>query len=69
MTSLRSFHIIFMLIAIIITDMFGAWAVHEHAQTKDTITLVLGVLSFLLGFGVIGYAIWFVKKLDRAHIE
>ena len=69
MFSLRMFHVIFMLVAIIITDLFGAWAVHQHTQTHEPMTLVLGVLSFLIGFGVIGYAIWFIKKLDRAHVQ
>jgi hypothetical protein len=30
---------------------------------------VLGVLSFLLGFGMIGYLIWLLRKLDSARIR
>jgi len=69
MQSLRTFHVVFILAAIIIADMFGAWAVWKHTQTHETALLVWGVVSFLIGFGMIGYAIWLVRKLDRAKIE
>ena len=49
--------------------MFGGWAVYQHNRTGDLLTLSVGVLSFLIGFAVIFYAIWLVRKLDKAHVE
>jgi|GEM_PF-2493517 len=69
MQSLKTVHFIFILAVIIITDMFGAWAVYEHSQTKDTATLIWGIISFLIGFGTIVYAIFVVRKFDKAKLE
>ena len=69
MFSLRTFHLVFILIAIVMADMFGAWAVWDHSRTHDPVTLLWGVLSFMAGFALIGYAIWVVRKFDRAKIE
>ena len=67
--SLRTFHFVFILIAIGAADMFGAWAVWSYSQTHDGPTLIAEVLSFLVGFGMIGYAIRVVRKLEKAKIE
>jgi len=67
--SLRTFHFVFILIAMAAADMFGAWAVWSYSQTGDGPTLIAGILSFLVGFALIGYAIWVVRKLDKAKIE
>ncbi len=67
--SLRTVHLVFILIVFIMADMFGAWGIHEYSTTGDKIPLVMGVLSFAFGFGLAGYAIWQVRKLDRAHVD
>ncbi len=67
--SLRMFHLVFVLIAIVVTDMFGGWAVWEHAHTHETATLVVGMISFAIGFRLIGYGLWVVKKLNQARIQ
>lgn len=69
MGSLRTFHLAFVLIVFVVADLFGAWAVHEFSTTGHQMTLVLGVLSFLLGFAMIGYLIWLLRKLEAARIE
>lgn len=69
MLSLRTFHLVFVLIAIVAADMFGAWSIAEYMQTRDAFTLAWGILCFAVGFGLIGYGIWVVRKLDKAHIE
>lgn len=69
MGSLRSFHLLFILIAIILADVFGAWAIAEQTHTHDLLTLVVGWASFALSFALIGYALWVVRKMDRGHIE
>ena len=69
MWSLRTFHLVFILIALVLTDMFGAWAIHEHSRTHETGTLVWGILSFAIGFGLIAYALLAVRKFDRSKLD
>ncbi len=68
MMSLRSFHLTFILLAIVGADLFGAWAVWYYVQQKDAMILTLGIVSLLGGLGLIVYAIKLVRQLDRAHI-
>ena len=69
MGSLRTFHLLFILISLVLTDMFGAWAVHEHSRTHETVTLLWGLLSFAVGFGLIGYTLLAVRKFDRSKLD
>ena len=64
--SLRTFHLLFILAAVVLCDMFGAWGVY-HAGAGSA-NLAMGIVSFLAGFGLIGYGIWFVRKLDGAAV-
>lgn len=66
---LRLFHLVFVLPAIIVSVLFGAWAVWEHAHTHDPTTLGVGVFSFIFGFALIGYSRWGVRKFDAAAIK
>lgn len=66
--SLRWVHFVFVLVCLIVTDMFGAWAVYDFSQSKDVFTLVMGIVAFALGFAIVAYAIWLVKKFDKAQI-
>jgi len=69
MSSLRTIHLVFILIVFIAADMFGAWGVWSYQQTQEKLRLAAAILSFLFGFGVVGYTIWLVRKLDRTHVE
>ena len=67
--SLRWFHLVFILVVLVLTDMFGAWALFEFARTHERALLVGGVVSFVLGFAAVGDSLWFVRKLDRTRTE
>ncbi len=67
--SLRTFHLIFMLIAIVGADLFGGWAIHEYHSSGDGLTLALGIISLVGGLGLCAYLIWFVRKAEVAHLE
>ena len=69
MFSLRGFHFFFLIVAIMAADMFGAWGVWSYRHSGDVAQLSVGVLSFVFGFALIGYALWLVRKLDRARIQ
>ena len=66
--SLRLFHMIFVLAAIVLTDMFGAWAIWEHSQHPGGGLILAGALSFALGIGLVVYAITLARKWEREHI-
>ena len=67
--SLRTFHLIFMLIAIMGADLFGAWAIHEYHNSGDGLTLALGIISLVGGLGLCGYIFWFIRKAKLAHLD
>jgi len=68
MFSLKTFHLVFILIAMMSADLFGGWAVHEYANVHQTTMLVWGALSFVVGLALAGYALWIVHKLTSAHV-
>jgi len=67
--SLRTFHLVFILLAIVGADLFGLWAIRYHVLHGDPVTLTMGIISIVGGFGLIVYAYRFVKSLDRAGIR
>jgi hypothetical protein len=60
---------VFILLAIVGADLFGAWAVWHFAGTGDYLILILGVISVFGGFGLIWYAFRFVKKMNEQQIR
>jgi drug/metabolite transporter (DMT)-like permease len=69
MGSLRTFHIFFLLVVIAAADLFGVWAIWDYSKSQDGTILALGVMALVGGLGLIAYTIWFIRKLNRAHIE
>ena len=67
--SLRSFHLVFLLMAIVGADLFGAWAVWQYVEHKDGMILTLGIIAVLGGLGLIWYAFKLVRQLDRANVR
>jgi hypothetical protein len=69
MLSLKNFHLVFILLAIVGADLFGAWAVWHYATQGDAVVLALGILAVLGGFGLILYAFKLVREMERVRIE
>jgi len=67
--SLRTFHLIFILFAIIGADLFGLWSISNYRETGDALILGMGIASFVGGFGLIVYVWQFVRRLDAANIH
>ena len=67
--SLKTFHLVFILIAIMGADLFGGWAIHEYRLNGDVPTLMLGLLCILGGLGLTVYVILLVRALERMHID
>ncbi|NOT02006.1 MAG: hypothetical protein HOP29_15435 [Phycisphaerales bacterium] len=67
--SLRTFHLVFILSAIVCADMFGAWTAWDYPRSQDVWLLSLGIASIVGGFGLIWYAIQAVDGWDKANIH
>ena len=65
--SLKTFHLVFIIAAIIVADMFGAWALW-HRATLDGLTLALGVATLVGGLALTAYALYFVRKMEREKL-
>ncbi|MCB9851049.1 MAG: hypothetical protein H6817_10150 [Phycisphaerales bacterium] len=68
MGSLKTFHIFFVLVVMAAADLFGIWAIRDYQHSADAMILGLGILALIGGLGLIPYTIWFIRKLNRAHI-
>jgi len=67
--SLRVFHLFFLLVAIVGADLVGIWAINRYYRTDGTGMLVMGLICLVGGLGLLVYGIWFVRKMDRVHIQ
>ena len=63
--SLKAIHIFFIISAIILTDGFAFWSVHQFTLTGNLSSLIMGIGAFLFGALLTGYLVWFVRKLKR----
>lgn len=66
--SLRTFHLIFILIAIMTAEMFGARELFHYQHDGDPLTLWLGILALVGGLGLSVYAVFFVRKMDSSGL-
>ena len=66
--TLKTFHLIFILFAIMGADLFGGWAVHEYRTTGDLGTLLLGIACLAGGMGLALYTIRFVRMMEQSKI-
>jgi len=68
--SLRWFHMVFLLVAMVAADLFGAWAMWHHGRSGgDPLILVLGIISLIGGLALAAYVAWLVRKLDLAKVR
>jgi uncharacterized membrane protein HdeD (DUF308 family) len=66
--SLKTFHLVFIIAAIITADMFGAWTIWSFRFTHDTVNLALGILTLIGGLALTVYAFYFVRKMEREKL-
>ncbi len=63
--SLKAFHLVFIILSILFTLMFGIWGVVHHGSSGKTGELVLGILSLAGAVGMSVYLRYFLKKLKH----
>ena len=67
--SLRSFHLFFILAAIVVADLFGAWTIWYYPRLQDNLILAMGIFTILASFALMVYAAKLVRRLDAADIH
>ena len=53
--SLKAVHILFIVLSASLAFVFGAWSLRFYSAA-------VGAASFVVGAGLAGYGVWFVKK-------
>jgi choline-glycine betaine transporter len=61
--SLKAFHVVFITAASALAFGFGAWMLRAYQAEKLTSDLVWGIVSLLVGVGLVVYEGYFLKKL------
>ena len=65
---LKTFHMVFILCAIMGADLFGGWALHSHRATGDASVLAMGIMSLVGGLGLAAYALFVVRRMERERL-
>ena len=63
--SLKGFHIVFIIVATLATLGFAWWTWNAYQFGAEGDYTIPGVISLLLGIGLIVYGYWFLKKLQN----
>ena len=63
--SLKAFHIFFIVLSTLLAVGFGVWAVDDFGRSGSMVHLALGVGSFIASGALVGYGIWFLRKLKH----
>lgn len=66
--SLKHFHIVFISIAVLLSIIFGLWAIQTYNQELSFAYLSAGIFSFCLSIGLLIYGVLFLKKIKQHHI-
>ncbi|MDH3284264.1 MAG: hypothetical protein OEQ13_05950 [Acidobacteriota bacterium] len=63
--SLKSFHIVFISLATVVSFMFGIWCIRSDAADAGRALTAAGWFSLILGVVLIGYGWWFLQKIKK----
>ncbi len=61
--SLKTFHIFFIVVSMLLCIGVGVWATLDFAQSGNGTHLALGVGSFIGSLLLAWYGVWFLRKL------
>ena len=65
--SLKSFHIIFILISTLFAIFFGYWCYNEWALFQDSIYLFYSLIGVILCVCLLSYGKWFLKEISEIN--
>ncbi len=61
--SLKAFHLVFITLSVLLAFGFGVWAIALWRQYGQLSSAAIGVVSLLIAVGLLGYGVWFWRKL------
>ena len=61
--SLKGFHIVFVTFSTLLSIGFGVWAFGQYTDGGSTTLLAVAVAAGVFAVVLIGYGIWFLRKL------
>ncbi len=65
--SLKAFHVVFIAASLLLALGFGVWGVRNHAATGSSMSLYMGVGSFVVSVLLAVYGVWFLRKLRNIN--
>ncbi|MEE9288086.1 MAG: hypothetical protein V3U69_00705 [Bacteroidota bacterium] len=63
--SLKNFHIVFISLSILLAFGFGIWGINSYSVSDNTTHLSLGIISIVVGVGLIIYGREVYQKLKK----
>jgi hypothetical protein len=66
MTSLKTFHVVFLICSVLITLGFSVWSFQEYRLMNETSMMLYSGFSALSGFVLLIYGFWFLKKINTS---
>lgn len=63
--SLKYFHIFFIILSTLLAFGFGIWGINSYAESDNSTHLGLGIVSLVIGVGLIFYAKKVYQKLKK----
>ena len=65
MLGLKSFHVFFICVSILLCLLVGVWGFQEYSQDGSAMGLAMAVVFFVTGAGLVVYAVRFFGKLKK----
>ena len=68
MLGLKSFHVFFICVSILLCLFVGVWGFQQYSQAESSTGLAMAIIFFITGAALVVYAVRFfgkLKKLDR----
>lgn len=67
--SLKGFHVLFIVLSIVLAFGFGLWALRAYSADGTGANLGMGLASLTTGATLVGYGIWFIRKIRSTEEE
>jgi len=65
MLGLKSFHVFFICVSILLCLLVGIWGYQQYAQTESTTGLAMAIVFSLSGAALVVYAVRYFGKLKK----
>lgn len=66
--SLRGFHIVFITFSTLLAIAIGVWCLWVNSIVGAPVYMAGAVCSFIAAVGLVGYGVWFYRKMKRLRL-